>query len=64
MKNSQRIIFQPEDNIPPAAAYESIMGMLKAMREKENQRIKNELELFKSVLSELKSISQNFKTLS
>ena len=64
MKNSQQIIFQPEDNIPPAVAYESITGMLEAMRKKEDKRIKNELELFKCALSELRSISQNFKTLS
>ncbi len=63
MKNSQQIIFQPEDNIPLAAAYESITGMLEAMREKEDKRIRKELEIFKSVLSELKSIAQNFKTL-
>lgn len=64
MKNSQQIIFQPEDNIPPAVAYESITGMLESMREKDDKHIKSALELFKSVLSELRLISQNFKTLS
>ena len=64
MKNSQQIILQPEDNVPPAIAYESITGVLASMREREDSHIKNEFELFKSALSELRLISQNFKTLS
>ena len=64
MKNNQQIIFEPEDNVPSAVTYESITGMLASMREKEHKRKKSEFELFKSVLSELRSISQNFKTLS
>ena len=64
MKNSQQIILQPEDNVPLATAYESITGMLESMREKDDKHIKNALELFNSVLFELRLISQNFKTLS
>jgi precorrin-6B methylase 1 len=63
MKNNQQIIFQPEDNVPPTIAYESITEMLESMRESEDRLIKKKLDLFNSVLSELRSISQNFKTL-
>ena len=63
MKNNQQIIFQPEDNVPPATAYESITDMLESMRESEDRLIKKKLEVFNSVLSELRLISQNFKTL-
>ncbi len=64
MKNNQQIIFQPEDNVPPAVAYESITSMLESMRERDDKLVKSELELFKSALCELRLISQNFKTLS
>ena len=64
MKNSQQIIFQPEDNVPPAVAYESITDMLESLRERDDKLVKSELELFKSALCELRLISQNFKTLS
>lgn len=63
MKNNQQIIFQPDDNVPPAIAYESITDMLESMREKEEKHRKRKIELFKSALSELRAISQNFKTL-
>ncbi len=63
MKNNQKIIFQPEDNVPPTIAYKSITDMLESMRESEDRLIKKKLELFNSVLSELRLISQNFKTL-
>ncbi len=64
MKNNQQIIFQPEDNVPPAVAYESITSMLESMRERDDKLVKSELELFKSALCELRLISQNFKPLS